>query len=106
MTNKSNHKPLVAPPSNTPDQTYRGLRNFNLGMGFLHLVQGILMIVISNDTTYPIYTIFLSFDLDARTLKPDPKLCYELPFGPAVLSSCCSRPWPISTWPPSATSAT
>jgi len=67
-----------------PDRTFRGLRRFNAVMGFLHLVQGILMIVLSNDTTYPIFTNFLKFDLQARSLKPDPQLIYELRFGPAV----------------------
>ena len=42
------------------------------------------MVVISNDTTYPIYTYFLRFDLDTFSLVPDPKLVYELRFGPAV----------------------
>ena len=37
---------------------FTSLRRFNLVMGFLHLVQGILMIVVSNDTTYPIFTNF------------------------------------------------
>ena len=45
--------------SDAPEQVYQGLRRFNLVMGFLHLVQGILMIVLSNDTTYPIYTNYL-----------------------------------------------
>lgn len=53
-------------------------------MGFLHLVQGVLMIIISNDTTYPIFTNFLTFDIDTFSLTPDPQLLYELPFGPAV----------------------
>ncbi len=53
-------------------------------MGFLHLVQGILMIALSNDTTYPIYTNFLKFDLEQMALIPDPKIAYELRFGPAV----------------------
>ncbi len=66
------------------EKTYTGLRRFNAVMGFLHLIQGILMIVISNDTTYPIYTNFLRFDLDTFSLTPDPKLVYNLPFGPAV----------------------
>ena len=70
--------------SDAPDKTYQGLRRFNLGMGFLHLIQGILMIVLSNATTYPIYTNFLKFDLAARSLVPDPQLVYELRFGPAV----------------------
>ena len=84
MPAKTTHKPLIAPPASTPDHTYRGLRNFNLGMGALHLLQGILMIAISNDTTYPIYTNFLKFDPTAGALQPDPQLLYELPFGPAV----------------------
>ena len=69
---------------NAPEKTFLGLRRFNAVMGFLHLVQGILMIVLSNDTTYPIYTNFLRFDLDTFSLTPDPKLVYELRFGPAV----------------------
>ena len=68
----------------TPEITYRGLRRFNLAMGVLHLVQGILMIVISNATTYPIWTNFLKFDRATFSLTPDPKPFYDLPFGPAV----------------------
>jgi len=45
------------PAKNSQDEkTYQGLRRFNLIMGFLHLIQGVFMWVISNDTTYPIYT--------------------------------------------------
>ena len=29
------------------EKKFNGLRRFNLGMGFLHLVQGILMIVLA-----------------------------------------------------------
>jgi len=67
-----------------PEKTFLGLRRFNLIMGVLHLVQGILMIVLSNATTYPIYTNFLSFNPDTFALTPDPNLVYELRFGPAV----------------------
>ncbi|MBN1580600.1 MAG: heliorhodopsin HeR [Anaerolineae bacterium] len=66
------------------EKKFRGLRRFNAIMGVLHLVQGILMIVLSNDTTYPVYTNYLRFDLDTFSLTPDPKLVYELLFGPAV----------------------
>jgi hypothetical protein len=66
------------------DSRYTGLRRFNLIMGFLHLIQGILMILISNDTTYPIFTNYLNFDVATRTLKPNTELFYNLPFGPAV----------------------
>jgi hypothetical protein len=66
------------------ESKYKGLRRFNLAMGFLHLVQGILMIVLSNDKAYPIYTSFLKFDLSKMALVPDLKVAYELRFGPAV----------------------
>jgi len=68
----------------TKEKTYRGLRRFNLAMGLLHLVQGVLMIVISNDTTYPIFTNYLKFDPSTFSLTPDPKLAFNLRFGPAV----------------------
>ena len=61
-----------------------GLRRFNWIMGALHLVQGVFMILISNDTTYPIFTNFLTFDLETFSLLPDPQLWYELPFGISV----------------------
>jgi len=67
-----------------PESVYRGLRRFNLIMGFLHLLQGALMIVLSNATTYPIFSNFLKFDTATFSLTPDPKLVYELRFGPAV----------------------
>ncbi|MCK7482016.1 MAG: hypothetical protein M0C28_36320 [Candidatus Moduliflexus flocculans] len=66
------------------DSKFTGLRRFNLIMGFLHLIQGIFMIVVSRDTTYPIFTNYLNFDTATRSLKPSTELFYELPFGPAV----------------------
>ncbi len=63
---------------------YARLTRFNLIMGALHLLQGILMIALSNDTTYPIYSNFLTFDTAARALVPDPKIWLNLRFGPAV----------------------
>jgi hypothetical protein len=66
------------------DRKFTGLRRFNAIMGFLHLVQGIFMIVVSRATTYPIFTNYLNFDVATRSLKPNTQLFYELPFGPAV----------------------
>lgn len=66
------------------EKSFVGLRRFNAVMGGLHLLQGILMIVLSNDKTYPIYTNYLRFDLSTFTLTPSPELVYELRFGPAV----------------------
>jgi hypothetical protein len=66
------------------NKKYAGLRRFNLIMGFLHLIQGVFMILVSNDTTYPIYTNYLNFDTTTFTLSPTSQLYYEVPFGPAV----------------------
>lgn len=71
-------------PAITTDRKFSGLRRFNLIMGFLHVVQGIFMIAVSNATTYPIFTNYLNFDLTTRSLKPSMQLLYELPFGVAV----------------------
>lgn len=70
--------------SDTTDTKFRKLRRFNAIMGFLHLIQGMLMIFVSNDKTYPIYTNYLNFDSATRSLTPNPELYYELRFGPAV----------------------
>ena len=75
---------MTKEPEQILDKKLKGLRIFNLVMGFLHLIQGILMILVSNSTTYPIFTNFLTFDISTFSLKPDPQLLYELPFGPAV----------------------
>ena len=66
------------------DEKFEKLKRFNLIMGFLHLIQGVFMIVVSNDTTYPIFTNYLSFNTETFALTPNPQLFYELRFGPAV----------------------
>lgn len=68
----------------TDQEKFEGLKRFNLIMGFLHLIQGVFMWVVSNDTTYPIYSTFLNFDVDTFTLAPEFDVFYELPFGPAT----------------------
>jgi hypothetical protein len=41
------------------EQTYSGLRNFNGVMTVLHLAQGILMILLSNNFSLPFTTTYL-----------------------------------------------
>jgi hypothetical protein len=81
MTTRSKEK---GSPAASLDTRMAGLRRFNLIMGFLHLIQGVFMVIVSNDTTYPIFTNYLNFDIATRSLKPDPQLFYNLRFGPAV----------------------
>ncbi|MFP4345711.1 MAG: heliorhodopsin HeR [Anaerolineales bacterium] len=66
------------------EQTFKGLRRFNAIMGFFHLLQGILMIVLSNDTTYPFTTAFLQFDTSTMSLTTNLQEAGALLFGPAV----------------------
>jgi len=73
-------------PAEASEKTFRGLRTFNLVMGFLHLLQGVVMLIITFnlDKTYPIFTNYLKFDLATRSLVTDPRLAYEVNFGVGV----------------------
>lgn len=64
---------------------YRNLRRFNLIMGVFHLIQGILMLALSNDFTVPIKTFFLEF-VEGEGLVTAPQTWFDLPFGPFVAS--------------------
>ncbi|NLX09505.1 MAG: heliorhodopsin HeR [Chloroflexi bacterium] len=76
---------MVKPAESTTPQTYRNLRRFNLIMGFFHLVQGIIMLVISNDFTVPINTYFLRFE-EGEGLVTNPDTLFDLPLGPFIAS--------------------
>lgn len=75
---------VAAPRVNVDQKTFDSLRRFNLIMGGLHLIQSILMVVLSTDKTYPITTDFFRFDTATRSLVNTPEVWAELPFGPAV----------------------
>jgi hypothetical protein len=66
------------------ESKFKGIRRFNLIMGLLHLVQGAFMWIVSNDTTYPIFTNYLNFNTSTLSLRPVAQLFYELPLGPSV----------------------
>jgi uncharacterized protein (DUF1810 family) len=63
---------------------YKNLRIFNIVMGFFHFVQGILMVVLSNDFTLPINTSYLKFDVATLTLQPSLNNIYDLKVGYAI----------------------
>jgi hypothetical protein len=62
----------------------RKLRNFNGVMGIIHAIQGILMLVLSNDFSLPIQTNFLKFDTVGGTVAPVTQTIVEIPVGPAI----------------------
>lgn len=66
------------------DERLKKLRRFNLIMGAFHLIQGILMIVLSNDAKYTVFSNYLTLDLAQFKLLPAAEPFLELPFGIAV----------------------
>jgi hypothetical protein len=60
---------------------YEKLRIWNIFMGFLHLIQGLLIILISNNFTLPITTSFLTFNQSMGKLWPETNFLVNLPFG-------------------------
>jgi hypothetical protein len=65
---------------------FKNLKNFNLAMGVFHLIQGLLMLALSNDFALPVTRGFLEFDNITRTLSPSSVTIFELRIGPIVAS--------------------
>lgn len=67
--------------------TFESLRKFNTTMGFLHLIQGLLMLGFAifitkiSSFTIPIRSYFLTFDQTQMALVTDTKELFEFPFG-------------------------
>jgi hypothetical protein len=66
------------------ERTYSGLRVFNAVMGVLHLLQGALMILLSNAFALPFTTAYLKFEPATRSLVQNPENAGSLRIGPAV----------------------
>lgn len=62
----------------------RGLKSWNLWMGFFHLAQGVVMLVLSTKFTLPVLGNFLQFDIQTQTLKPVAEKLFEINIGYAV----------------------
>jgi hypothetical protein len=60
---------------------YEKLRIWNIFMGFLHLVQGLLIILMTHNFTLPITTSFLTFDQSLGKLWPETNVLVNVPFG-------------------------
>jgi hypothetical protein len=62
------------------------LRRFNVIMGFLHFLQAIAIMALSNGYTLPIFSNFLNFANNNGTLEitPDPQVLWNVPFGIGV----------------------
>lgn len=64
--------------------TFQKLRKFNIFMSLLHFVQGVLMLVLSNDFTLPINTSFVEFNQASKQLEPVLNTIADIKLGPLV----------------------
>ncbi len=69
----------------TPDKAtrYARLRRFNLGVGLIHLFQGIVLLVLANDLALPVLATFLADD-PIQQQQAAPELVFELPIAVLV----------------------
>jgi hypothetical protein len=65
---------------------FKKLRTFNGIMGVFHLIQGIIMLILSNDFSLPVTRGFLEFNTLTNTLEPSTVTMFELRIGPIVAS--------------------
>lgn len=58
--------------------SFSGLRKLNIIAGFLHLAQGIAVLLLSKDFTLPISGSFLQFNATTQSLEPTSKVLFDL----------------------------
>ena len=63
---------------------YKNLRIYNIIMGCFHFIQGVLMVVLSNDFKLPVNTSYLKFDLTTFTLQPTLNHVFDIRLGYAI----------------------
>ncbi|NLT38497.1 MAG: heliorhodopsin HeR [Methanomassiliicoccus sp.] len=68
----------------TEEVKLRNLRRFNAVMAAVHFLQGILILVLSNNVTLPIKTYYLNFDTVTQSLVPTAQTLYDLPIAPMI----------------------
>ena len=60
------------------------LRFYNFSMGLLHLAQGIVMYLLSNDFSLPVSTLYLQFDPETTSLSQNLQTLGSIRLGPLV----------------------
>ncbi|MFA6587552.1 MAG: heliorhodopsin HeR [Patescibacteria group bacterium] len=66
------------------EQKFIKIRNFNVVMGFLHLIQAIAMLFISSDFSLPVNSSFVQFNVASGKLEPVLNTLFSLRIGPLV----------------------
>ena len=63
---------------------FKKLKVFNIVMGFFHLIQSILIFVLSTDFSLPVNTMYLKFDINSLSLQPFLESIGEIRIGYVV----------------------
>jgi hypothetical protein len=63
------------------ERRYGRLRRFNVAVGLVHLLQGIAILVLSNEFALPVLATFLEDDPVQQGAPGQPELIFELPVG-------------------------
>jgi len=66
------------------DTRFRKLRIFNAVMGVIHMIQGILMLILSNSFTLPLWYTRPEYNAVTNTISPVSVEFLKLPIGPLV----------------------
>lgn len=66
------------------DSRFRNLRTWNLSMFFLHLAQGILMLVLSSSFALPVTTAYVEFNVATQKLNTVISSLGDIRIGPLV----------------------
>ena len=66
------------------DVRFKKLRTFNAVMGVIHMLQGILMLVLSNAFTLPLNFTRPEYDAVTNTISPVSETFFNVPIGPLV----------------------
>ena len=66
------------------DKCFKRLRTFNLIMGTIHLIQGFLMLLLSNTFTLPLTYTTPVFNELTQTISPETTTFFDLQIGPLV----------------------
>lgn len=66
------------------DSKFVRLRKLNAGMGVLHLVQGALILALSNSYSLPVNRTFLRFNMIANSVIPETNTIAHMPLAPMI----------------------
>lgn len=66
------------------EKTFKSLRKFNIFMGFLHLIQGGVLLLLATDFALPVTTSFLQFNFQAQKLLPVVEERFMIKIAPLI----------------------